>query len=71
MKGDEIKKRNADRKIGTDIEKDLDWAEKELDKMHRGFIKFDDLPLKSTDISTGSTASKMLYGNLKNPNFYI
>lgn len=71
MIGYDIKKRNPARKIASDAEKDLEWAEKELDKMHRGIIKFDDLPLKSTDVSTGSTASKMLYGNLKNPNFYI
>ena len=67
----DIKKRNAARKTGSDVEKDLEWAEKELDKMHRGIIKFDDLPKKAIDSSSGSAASKMLYGNLKNPNFYI
>ena len=66
-----VKKRNAARKTGSDVEKDLEWAEKELDKMHRGIIKFDDLPKKAIDSSSGSAASKMLYGNLKNPNFYI
>ena len=71
MVGYDIKKRNAARKIGSDVEKDLEWAERELDKMHRGIIKFDDLPKKTIDSSSGTTASKMLYGNLKNPNFYI
>lgn len=70
MVGYDIKRRNAARKIGSDVEKDLEWAEKELDKMHRGIIKFSDLPAKPTD-SGGTTASKTLYGNLKNPNFYI
>ena len=71
MVGYDIKKRNAARKTGSDVEKDLEWAERELDKMHRGIIKFDDLPKKAIDSSSGSAASKMLYGNLKNPNFYI
>ena len=71
MVGYDIKKRNAARKIGSDVEKDLEWAERELDKMHRGIIKFDDLPPKTNDSGSGTTASKMLYGNLKNPNFYI
>ncbi|AZA87146.1 hypothetical protein EG349_10280 [Chryseobacterium shandongense] len=63
-------KRRTGRKAGESNEKDLEWAERELDKMHRGIIKFDDLPAKPVE-STGTTASKMLYGNLKNPNFYI
>lgn len=72
MVGYDIKKRNAARKVTSDNEKDLEWAEKELDKMHRGIIKFDDLPPKPTDSSSsGTSASKMLYGNLKNENFYI
>ena len=71
MVGYDIKKRNAARKVSSDTEKDLEWAERELDKMHRGIIKFDDLPKKAIDSSSGSAASKMLYGNLKNPNFYI
>lgn len=66
----DMKKRNAMRKVPNDIEKDLEWAERELDKMHRGIIKFDDLPLKPSD-GTGTPASKMLYGNLRNENFYI
>ena len=72
MVGYDIKKRNAARKVPTDVEKDLEWAERELDKMHRGIIKFGDLPIKTTDPNTpGSNASKMLYGNLSNKNFYI
>ena len=72
MVGYDIKKRNAARKLSSDVDKDLEWAEKELDKMHRGIIKFDDLPPKPTDPnSPGSSASKMLYGNLKNEDFYI
>lgn len=72
MVGYDIKKRNAARKVPSDVEKDLEWAEKELDKMHRGIIKFDDLPPKPSDPSNpGSNASKMLYGNLSNKNFYI
>lgn len=72
MVGYDIKKRNAARKLPSDVDKDLEWAEKELDKMHRGIIKFDDLPPKQTDPnSPGSSASKMLYGNLKNEDFYI
>lgn len=72
MVGYDIKKRNAARKLPSDVDKDLEWAEKELDKMHRGIIKFDDLPPKPTDPnSPGSSASKMLYGNLKNEDFYI
>ena len=72
MVGYDIKKRNAVRKLPSDVDKDLEWAEKELDKMHRGIIKFDDLPPKPTDPnSPGSSASKMLYGNLKNEDFYI
>ena len=72
MVGYDIKKRNAARKVSSDVDKDLEWAEKELDKMHRGIIKFDDLPPKVTDPSSpGTNASKMLYGNLKNENFYI
>lgn len=72
MVGYDIKKRNAARKLPSDVDKDLEWAEKELDKMHRGIIKFDDLPPKTTDPnSPGSSASKMLYGNLKNEDFYI
>lgn len=72
MVGYDIKRRNAMRKIPSDVEKDLEWAEKELDKMHRGVIRFDDLPPKPTDpTNPGSTASKMLYGNLSNKNFYI
>ncbi|WP_312395696.1 hypothetical protein [Chryseobacterium sp.] len=72
MVGYDIKKRNPMRKISSDVEKDLEWAERELDKMHRGIIKFDDLPAKTVDPSSpGTNASKMLYGNLKNENFYI
>lgn len=72
MVGYDIKKRNAARKVPSDVEKDLEWAEKELDKMHRGIIKFDDLPVKPIDPNVpGSSASKMLYGNLSNKNFYI
>lgn len=72
MVGYDIKKRNAARKVSSDVDKDLEWAEKELDKMHRGIIKFDDLPVKPSDTDTpGSNASKMLYGNLSNKNFYI
>lgn len=72
MVGYDIKRRNAARKLPSDVEKDLEWAEKELDKMHRGIIKFDDLPGKETDpTSPGSNASKMLYGNISNKNFYI
>lgn len=72
MVGYDIKKRNAARKVSSDVDKDLEWAEKELDKMHRGIIKFDDLPPKQTDPNNpGSSASKMLYGNISNKNFYI
>lgn len=72
MVGYDIKKRNAMRKMPSDVEKDLEWAERELDKMHTGRIKFDDLPSKPVDpTNPGSTASKMLYGNLSNKNFYI
>lgn len=72
MVGYDIKKRNAARKVPDDVKEDLTWAEKELDKMHRGIIKFDDLPIKVNDpTSPGTAASKMLYGNLKNENFYI
>lgn len=72
MIGYDIKKRNAARKLPSDVDKDLEWAEKELDKMHRGIIKFDDLPPKPTDPDNpGSSASKMLYGNISNKNFYI
>ena len=72
MVGYDIKRRNAMRKVPDDVKEDLAWAERELDKMHRGIIKFDDLPKKVVDSSsTGTTASKMLYGNLKNENFYI
>lgn len=72
MVGYDIKKRNAARKVSDDVNKDLEWAEKELDKMHRGIIKFDDLPTKPTDPNNpGSPASKMLYGNISNKNFYI
>ncbi|REC47864.1 MULTISPECIES: hypothetical protein [Chryseobacterium] len=70
MVGYDLKKRNAMRKVPDDVKDDLTWAERELDKMHRGIIKFDDLPAKPTD-GTGTTASKMLYGNLRNDNFYI
>lgn len=72
MVGYDIKKRNAARKLPSDVDKDLEWAEKELDKMHRGIIKFDDLPPKPNDPDNpGSSASKMLYGNISNKNFYI
>lgn len=72
MVGYDIKKRNAVRKVPSDVEKDLEWAERELDKMHRGIIKFEDLPAKPSDPSNpGSNASKMLYGNISNKNFYI
>ncbi|WP_139420968.1 hypothetical protein [Chryseobacterium mulctrae] len=72
MVGYDIKKRNATRKVPDDVKEDLTWAERELDKMHRGIIKFDDLPAKVNDpTSPGTAASKMLYGNLKNENFYI
>lgn len=70
MVGYDIKRRNAMRKVPDDVKDDLTWAERELDKMHRGIIRFDDLPAKPTD-GSGTTASKMLYGNLKNENFYI
>ncbi|MGC4130167.1 MAG: hypothetical protein QM564_11565 [Bergeyella sp.] len=73
MVGYDIKKRNAARKVNSDVEKDLEWAEKELDKMHRGIIKFDDLPPKPSNPNNpgGTNASKTLYGNLSNKNFYI
>lgn len=71
MVGYDIKKRNAMRKVPDDVKDDLIWAERELDKMHRGIIKFDDLPKKPSDGTGGTTASKMLYGNLRNENFYI
>lgn len=70
----DIISRNAARKIPQDRKEDYEWAMKQLEKINTGRLKLDGLPSKPTDTTNGgtsSTASKMLYGNLKNKDFYI
>lgn len=65
-------RRNAARKVPTDYKEEMEWAEKELEKMNRGILKFEDLPSKPTDATNPNNSNaKILYGSLKNKNFYI
>lgn len=63
--------RNAYRKYNqhSNIEKQKEWAEKELDKLAKGIIILEDLPKPEPQNGTGQ--SRFLYGNLTNNNFYI
>ena len=63
-----IFKRNAARKVSSDIKDDYDWAIKELEKIHTGRIKLNLPPL--TD-GTGKAVSTSMYGNNSNSDFYI
>lgn len=66
----DIIRRNAYRKVPTDYKEEKEWAEKKLEELNKGIIKFPDLPPKPDDGNGGSNA-KLLYGNLSNPDFYI
>jgi DNA-binding HxlR family transcriptional regulator len=65
----DVIRRNAYRKVPTDYKDEMLWAEKKLEDMNKGIIKFTDLPPKPIDETGGN--SKILYGNLSNPDFYI
>lgn len=64
--------RNAYRKYNqnNNIEKQKEWAEKELDKLAKGILILEDLPKPEAKDNTNSTA-RLLYGNLTNNDFYI
>lgn len=64
-----IFRRNAARKVSSDIKEDYDWAIKELGKINAGMTKLDNLP-KPTDTS-GNVISTSMFGNNTNPDFYI
>uniref|UniRef100_UPI0039A50B31 hypothetical protein n=1 Tax=Ornithobacterium rhinotracheale TaxID=28251 RepID=UPI0039A50B31 len=63
----DIQHRNAYRKISNVSEKQKEWADKELEKLASGRLSLDDLPPKNAT----ADRSKILYGNLSNPDFYI
>lgn len=65
----DIQHRNAYRKLSNVSEKQKEWADKELNKLATGRLTLNDLPPKSNDGTT--SRSKLLYGNLSNPDFYI
>ncbi len=64
----DIQQRNAYRKLSNVSKEQREWAEKELQNLSLGKIILEDLPPKPN--SNGSN-SKLLYGNLSNPDFYI
>ena len=67
----DIIRRNAARKVPSDYKEEKEWAEKKLEEMNKGILKFSDLPPKPTDATGSNSNSKILYGNLSNPDFYI
>lgn len=64
-----IFRRNAARKVSTDIKEDYEWALKELDKINSGRTVLNNLP-KPTP-TPGEADSDSLWGNNSNTDFYI
>lgn len=63
-------RRNAARKVSTDIKDDYDWAMKELDKINAGRTLLQNLPKPPQDITENPNGDS-LWGNNSNPDFYI
>ncbi|MRJ11404.1 hypothetical protein EDL98_10025 [Ornithobacterium rhinotracheale] len=63
----DIQHRNAYRKLSNVSKEQKEWADKELEKLASGRLSLDNLPPKSST----TDRSKILYGNLSNPDFYI
>lgn len=63
----DIQHRNAYRKLSNVSKEQKEWADKELEKLATGKISLNDLP----PVSNSTDRSKILYGNLSNPDFYI
>ena len=59
-------RRNAARKVSTDIKEDYEWAMRQLEKLQTGRITLD-LPVPAPE---GSSSNSM-FGNLTNTDFYI
>lgn len=62
-------RRNAARKVSTDIKEDYDWAIKELGKINAGTLVLGKLPVPGP--AKPEPNSDSLWGNNSNPNFYI
>ena len=63
-----IFRRNAARKVPEDVQKDYDWAIKELDKVRSGITT---LELPPAIDENGQPISTSIWGNNTNPDFYI
>ncbi|WP_417366871.1 phage protein Gp36 family protein [Flavobacterium beibuense] len=62
-------KRNATRKVPSDAKDDYEAAMKELTDISTGKIKLSDLPVAID--GQGNPVSNSIWGNNRNPNFYI
>ncbi|MBV7268382.1 DUF1320 family protein [Winogradskyella luteola] len=63
-----IFKRNAGRKLPTDLKEDWEWAMKQLEKINGGKIVLE-LPVNTDD--EGNPTAKPMFGNNSNKDFYI
>lgn len=64
-----IFRRNAARRMPSDLKEDYDAAMKRLEKINAGSLRLDGLPLITDD--TGNASSTSMWGNNSNRNFYI
>lgn len=65
----DVIRRNAARKVPTDIKDEYDKAVVDLEKISTGRLKIDGIPLAVDD--NGNVVSNSLWGNNSNKNFYI
>lgn len=63
-----IFRRNAPRKVTTDIKEDYNWALKQLEKINAGSLSFANLPKAP---SQEGDPGDLLIGNISNKNYYI
>ncbi|MGB1307520.1 MAG: phage protein Gp36 family protein [Oceanihabitans sp.] len=63
-----IFRRNAARKLPTDLKDDYDWAMKQLEKINAGRLTLD-LPLAGS--TSGAPSGDIIWGNNTNKNHYI
>ena len=64
-----IFRRNAPRKLPSDIKEDYEWAFKELEKIQRGTVMLTGLPIPVDE--SGNSTIPTIWGNNSNSNFYI
>lgn len=60
--------RNAARKVPEDVQKDYDWAIKELERIRNGSVN---LGLPPAIDESGGTTSNSMWGNNTNTDYYI